>query len=182
MIELGFKGYVSLQKTLNVIALVIFEIFGTLLLILSIALMVALDEIGDSINELYVELGAALGGEAIQVISMIKDVMSMGPAILLAIVIVAIVAVTAYIVLLNRSLKKIINYVNHMSTAIEYSAYKNQEEPPYISLFIFGGLNVISGILLSSSRTFTSRPRDITHLSMQRQLSSRISLVKPTST
>lgn len=143
----ALKGYISLQKVLNTIALVLFEILGAILLILAIALMVAIDSIGDGLYEITDMLGEVIGSEGVAALSMIKNVISMGPAILLVIVILLIAAVTAYFVLFNRTLKKSINYVKNLSNAVEFGVYKTQEEPPYISLFIFGGLNVVSGLL-----------------------------------
>ena len=143
----ALNGYISLQRVLNIIILVLFEIFGALLLLLALALTVAIDSLGDILGEITDKFGTMLSGEGVAILGMINNVISMGGPILLAIVIALIAIVTIYILLFNRTLKKSINYIKSISNAVEYGAYKTQEEPPYISLFIFGGLNVISGIL-----------------------------------
>lgn len=143
----AFKGYVNLQKTLNTIALVIFDILGALLTILAVALLVAIDSLGEGLEEFLYEFGDVMGDEITAGLEMAKDVISMGPAILLIVALVLTAAVTAYFVLFNRALKRVIKYTNTLSTSIEYSAYKNQDEPPYTSLFVFGVFSILGGFI-----------------------------------
>ena len=143
----ALKGYVSLSKTLNTIAMVLLDIVGGLLIVLAVALLVAIGNFGEELEDALYEFGDVIGDEIVAGLEMAKDIISMGPTILLVVAIVLTAAVTAYFVLFNRALKRVIKYTNTLSTSIEYSAYKNQDEPPYTSLFVFGVFSILGGFI-----------------------------------
>ena len=144
----SFKGYLSLQKALNVISLILFELLGAILMVISIALMVAFDKLSVNLSEIIYDVGSYLGYEFLIDPDTIFSYLIIGPGIIFLIALVVIIAATIYYTFINRALKKVIKYVKRLSNSIDGTANHNDDydidkKPPFISLIIFGGIYAI---------------------------------------
>ena len=144
----AFKGYLAVQKVLNVISFVACEMLAAVLLIASIALMVASDGLLDIVNSGDFDIGEATGGSIVFNADAINDFINVAPTIFflfaLFISIVPAIVFTYY----NRALKKFINYIDRLSAAIESGIYRIENEPPYKSFMVLGGLSIVGALLL----------------------------------
>ena len=144
----SFKGYLSLQKALNVISMILLYLLAAVLLIISIALMVAFDKLSINISEIIYDVGSYLGYEFLIDPDTIFSYLIIGPGIIFLIALVVIIAATIYYTFINRALKKVIKYVKRLSNSIDGTANNNDDydidkKPPFISLIIFGGIYAI---------------------------------------
>lgn len=143
----AFKGYLSVQKILNVISFVVCEILAAVLLIASIALMVASDGLSDIVNSGAFDIGEATGGHIVFNADAISSFLDTAPALffLLAIFISVIPAIvfTYY----NRALKRFISYIDELTVSVESGIYRIENDPPYKSFMVLGTLSVVGALL-----------------------------------
>ena len=150
----SFKGYLSLQRTLNILSAILVGLLSAVLLIISISLTVAVDTLSVSLSELIANVGSYLGLEILIDPDTIMSVLIIGPALLFIAALLIIIFVIQYYSLINLALNKVIKYVRRLSNGIAGAAtddvnddYDMKKKPPFISLIIFGGLYVIFSVV-----------------------------------
>ena len=150
----SFKGYLSLQRTLNILSAILVGLLSAVLLIISISLTVAVDTLSVSLSELIANVGSYLGLEILIDPDTIMSVLIIGPALLFIAALLIVIFVILYYSFINLALNKVIKYVRRLSNGIAGAAtddvdddYDMKKNPPFISLIIFGGLYVISSVV-----------------------------------
>ena len=141
----AFKGYLSVQKILNVASLVICEIVAATFLVISIIFMVSSDVLGDLIKDGSVQINTIVGGGVVNSAAIESLLVSL-PVILFIFSLVMSGVAAVVFVTYNRILKNFIKYVDQLSVSIENNDYRIQKAPPYVSFLVFGGLSLESGI------------------------------------
>ena len=150
----SFKGYLSLQRTLNILSAILVGLLSAVLLIISISLTVAVDTLSVSLSELIANVGSYLGLEILIDPDTIMSVLIIGPALLFIAALLIIIFAILYYSFINLALNKVVKYVRRLSNGIAGAAtddvdddYDMKKKPPFISLIIFGGLYVISSVV-----------------------------------
>ena len=143
----SFKGYLSLQRTLNTILLILFDLLGGIIIAISIALMAAFDKLSVQISEFIYSVGEFFEYELLIESDAIFSILVIGPGILFLIALAAVIAITTYFTIINRALKKVIRYVKRLSKSmggkVDKNDYDVDKKPPFISLIIFGAIYAI---------------------------------------
>lgn len=143
----AFKGYLAVQKVLNVVSFVLCEILAGILLIASIALMIASDGLIEIIESGAFEIGVLTGNDVVINADTINGFINVAPTIFflfaLFISIVPAIVFTYY----NRALKRFISYIDELTVAVESGIYRIENEPPYKSFMVLGGLSIVGALL-----------------------------------
>ena len=145
----AFKGYLAVQKILNVISFVVCEILAAVLLIASIALMVISDGLSDIVNSGAFDIGEATGGHIVFNADAITSFLDIAIAPTLFFLLAIFISVISAIVFTyyNRALQRFIGYIDELTASVESGIYRIENEPPYTSFMVFGTLSVIGGLL-----------------------------------
>ena len=143
----AFKGYLAVQKILNVISFVVCEILAAVLLIASIALMVASDGLSDIVNSGAFDIGEATGGLIVVNADAISGFLDIAPALFFLLAIFISVVPAIVFTYYNRALKRFISYIDELTASVESGIYRIENEPPYKSFMVLGTLSIVGALL-----------------------------------
>ena len=147
----SFQRFLSLQKALNIVFMILFGLLSGILIVISILLMVAFDRLSGDISEIIHVVGSFFDYEILIGAETISSFLLTGPTIIFILALIVVIVTTLYYTLINRALKKIVKHVDHISGCVSGSGeYNRDKRPPYKSLIIFGGLNIFA-LFISSN-------------------------------
>ena len=145
----AFQRYISLQKALNVISMVLFGLLSGVMLVIAILLMIAFDRFGDSIGKMVYSVGSAFDYEILADSEAFFNSLGIGPTVLFITGLVVVIFTTVYYTLFNRALKNVIRHVDRLAACTDGDGdYTADKKPPFISLLIFGGINALLSLFI----------------------------------
>ena len=147
----SFKKYLSLQRVLNIISLVLIELLAALILTFANLLTIAFDKFSVMLSEIIYDIGTLIDYNITVDPDTILAVLIIGPALLFIVGILIAILAIVYYTFINRAIKKVINHINRLSSSVESDeGYDVNKKPPFISLLIFGVINLLCCLLLTN--------------------------------
>ena len=145
----SFQRYASVQKVLNVVSMILFGLLAGIMIVISIALMIAFEQFSGNISEVVHSVGTLLDYQIPMDSEAISSFFIVGPTIIFITALIVIIFVTVYYTLINRALKNVIKYVDRLAACANGDVnYAIDQKPPFISLLVFSGVNALLTLLI----------------------------------
>ena len=145
----SFQRYASVQKVLNVVSMILFGLLAGVMIVISIALMIAFEQFSGNISEVVHSVGTLLDYQIPMDPEAISSFFLIGPTIIFITALIVIIFVTVYYTLINRALKNVIKYVDRLAACANGDVnYAIDQKPPFISLLVFSGVNALLTLLI----------------------------------
>ena len=145
----SFQRYASVQKVMNVVSMILFGLLAGIMIVISIALMIAFEQFSGNISEVVHSVGTLLDYQIPMDSEAISSFFIVGPTIIFITALIVIIFVTVYYTLINRALKNVIKYVDRLAACANGDVnYAIDQKPPFISLLVFSGVNALLTLLI----------------------------------